>query len=74
MPAREWPGPPPRSRPLTSVVTSKASERFMRGVLRAAAAQDARYRAIHVGTTRLPTGQTVLRVEFPAPSPLGLLG
>ena len=32
------------------------------------------YRASHVATVRLRTGQTVLQVEFSAPSPLGLLG
>jgi hypothetical protein len=32
------------------------------------------YRASHITTVRLRTGQTVLQVEFSAPSPLGLLG
>jgi hypothetical protein len=32
------------------------------------------YRASHITPVRLRTGQTVLQVEFSAPSPLGLLG
>jgi hypothetical protein len=32
------------------------------------------YRASHITAVRLRTGQTVLQVEFSAPSPLGLLG
>jgi hypothetical protein len=32
------------------------------------------YRAAHIATVRLRTGQTVLQVEYSAPSPLGLLG
>jgi hypothetical protein len=32
------------------------------------------YRASHITTVRLRTGQTVLQVEFSAPGPLGLLG
>jgi hypothetical protein len=32
------------------------------------------YRPSHVTTVRLRTGQTVLQIEFSAPSPLGLLG
>ena len=36
--------------------------------------QPAGSRASHIATVRLSTGQTVLQVEFSAPSPLGLLG
>ena len=36
-------------------------------------AQPARYRPASIGTVRTSTGQKVLRIEFPAPSPLGLL-
>jgi hypothetical protein len=37
-------------------------------------AQQATFRPADVTTVRLASGQTVLRVEFTAPSPLGLLG
>jgi hypothetical protein len=37
-------------------------------------AQQTPFRPAHVTTVRLASGQTVLRVEFTAPSPLGLLG
>jgi hypothetical protein len=37
-------------------------------------AQEAPFRPADVTTVRLASGQTVLRVEFTAPSPLGLLG
>jgi hypothetical protein len=37
-------------------------------------AQQALFRPADVATVRLASGQTVLRVEFTAPSPLGLLG
>ncbi len=36
-------------------------------------AQPARYRPASISTVRTTTGQMVLRIEFPAPSPLGLL-
>ena len=37
-------------------------------------AQRAPYLPAEMNTVRLATGQAVLRVEFTAPSPLGLLG
>jgi hypothetical protein len=37
-------------------------------------AQQAPFRPADVTTVRLASGQTVLHVEFTAPSPLGLLG
>jgi hypothetical protein len=56
------------------VVTSSASKRAVVAELNHEAAQDPGYRAAHVAVAHLPHGQTVLRVEFAAPSPLGLLG
>ena len=48
-------------------VTLDAVKRFL-------LAQQATFRPADVTTVRLASGQTVLRVEFTAPSPLGLLG
>ena len=36
-------------------------------------AQPPRYRPVSISTVRTSTGQQVLKIEFPAPSPLGLL-
>jgi hypothetical protein len=55
------------------VVTSKVGPRSMLAALGKDAVQDPRYRAAHAGTIRLPSGQTVLRIQFAAPSLLGLL-
>ena len=47
-----------------------ASLRLMAGVLRG---QHGVYRALYIQTVRLPGGRAALRVDFAAPSPLGLL-
>jgi len=53
--------------PRPGAVTLDAVKRFL-------LAQQATFRPADVTTVRLASGQTVLRVEFTAPSPLGLLG
>jgi hypothetical protein len=58
-PAPAGPGP--------GAATLDAVKRFL-------LAQQATFRPADVTTVRLASGQTVLRVEFTAPSPLGLLG
>jgi hypothetical protein len=51
-------------------LTESAYVRAMTELLRA---QPPRYRPVGISTVRTSTGQQVLRMEFPAPSPLGLL-
>ena len=54
-----------------------ASRRFRAAFLRSMAAflgEGAPYRPLRVETVRLAGGQTVLRIGFAAPSPLGLFG
>ncbi len=70
------PGVGPAAAPLRSadlVVTSGAAQRSILAEL-GGAARDPRYRPAQVDTVRFPGGKTVLRVQFAAPSPLGLLG
>ncbi len=54
-----------------SVTTS--SKRAVLAELAAEGAQDPRYRPAQADTVRFPSGETVLRIRFAAPSPLGLL-
>ena len=71
------PGVGPAAAPLRSVdltVTSAASLRSILAELGAAATQDPRYRAARVQTMRVAGGQAILRIQFAAPSLLGLLG
>jgi hypothetical protein len=69
-----------RGVPLRSAVISPAPARRGRAgatltaVKKFLLAQQAPFRPAQVTTVRLAGGQTVLRVEFTAPSPLGLLG
>jgi hypothetical protein len=55
-------------------VTSSASKRAMLAALGAEAAGDRQYHPSRVGTVHLPNGHLVLRIEFAAPSPLGIFG
>jgi len=59
-----WPAPARRGR---AAATLNAVKKFLLG-------QQAPFRPTQVTTVRLASGQTVLHVEFTAPSPLGLLG
>jgi hypothetical protein len=55
------------------VITSNAIKRSLLDAVGQGAARWRQYRPAHVHTLRLPTGQMALRIEFAAPSPLGLL-
>ncbi len=66
------PGAPLRSAELA--YTGAAGKKALLTGLAAVATGSPVYRASHIATVRLGTGQTVLQVEFSAPSPLGLLG
>lgn len=56
------------------VIDSNATKRSLLAALSEEAGHYPQYRPAHVITLRLPTGQMALRMEFAAPSPLGLLG
>ncbi len=66
------PGAPLRSAELA--YAGAAGKKALLAGLAAQAVGNPEYRASHIATVRLSTGQTVLQVEFSAPSPLGLLG
>ena len=71
------PGVARTSAPFRSVdlaITSNASEQAMRAAISSVAAGDPEYRPSHERTLQLPNGHLVLRIEFAAPSPLGLFG
>ncbi len=53
--------------------TSKAWLAYVQSVRALLGAQNPTYRPLRIEPTRLPGGQAVLRIEFAAPSPLGLL-
>ena len=68
------PGSPFRSADLADATAADgASPGYVRSMLAFLHAQRAPYLAAHAGTARLADGRTVLRIEFAAPSPLGLL-
>jgi len=70
------PGVGPVAAPLRSadlIITSGAGQRSILAEL-GGVAQDPRYRPARIDTVRFPGGKTVLRIQFAAPSPLGLLG
>jgi hypothetical protein len=60
------PGVPLRSADVTASAGDAAMIRYLRG-------QHGLYRAARIQTVRLATGQAALRIEYDAPSPLGLL-
>ena len=65
------------SAPLRSAdlaVTGNVSKQSMLAVLDAEAARDPEYQPMRVGTVRTPTGKNLLRIEFSAPSVLGVFG
>jgi len=75
LPPGASPGIPLRSADLsaaagTTGLKSAADLRWMSDFLRT---QRGRYRAAHITMVRLAGGRNVLRIEFPAPSPFGLL-
>ena len=65
---------PLRSADLSATGGAPGASGYLRSMLAFLRAQRAPYVAAHAGTARLADGQTVLRGEFAAPSPLGLLG
>jgi hypothetical protein len=70
-------GPGEPSAPLRSAelaYSGSAAKKALLNGLTAVAIGSPVYHASHITTVRLRTGQTVLQVEFSAPSPLGLLG
>jgi len=70
------PGSPLRSADLTAAGAAASpggSSGYMRSMLAFLRAQRAPYLPAHAGAVRLADGQAVLRIEFAAPSPLGLL-
>jgi hypothetical protein len=73
-PSPGQPAAPLRSAELA--YTGSAVKAWVEAALKAAAdtTDTAAYRDAHVGTMRLRNGQTVLLIQFSAPSPLGLLG
>jgi hypothetical protein len=60
--------------PLRFAELAESSSSYVRSVRSYLGAVPLRFRPASVETVVLPTGQAVLRVEFTAPSPLGLLG
>jgi len=58
----------------TGGTAGTSASAYLRSVLAFLHAQRAPYLPARAGTVRLAGGRTVLRIEFAAPSPLGLLG
>jgi hypothetical protein len=69
-------GSPLRSADLadTGGTLGVSASAYVRSMLAFLRTQPAPYLPAHAGTARLAGGQTVLRIEYAAPSPLGLLG
>ena len=57
----------------TTAGVNLAESEYVHAMVTLLKAQPARYRPASIGTVRTSAGQKVLRIEFPAPSPLGLL-
>jgi hypothetical protein len=68
------PGVPLRSADISPAPAGRGREAGLSSVKRFLLAQRTPFRPADVTTVRLASGQTVLHVEFTAPSPLGLLG
>jgi hypothetical protein len=54
--------------------SAELAENNMQAMRRAVSIQPPPYRAAHMTSVRLSSGRVVLRIEFTAPSPFGLLG
>ena len=69
-------GSPLRSADLadTGGTLGVSASAYVRSMLAFLRTQPAPYLPAHAGTARLADGQTVLRIEYAAPGPLGLLG
>jgi hypothetical protein len=57
---------------VTNAAAHMASRAYERALVALARSEVAPYVPLSVGTVRLADGQTVLRIEFAAPSPVGL--
>jgi hypothetical protein len=68
------PGVPLRSADISLAPARRGRDARLNSVKRFLLAQRTPFRPADVTTVRLASGQTVLHVEFTAPSPLGLLG
>jgi hypothetical protein len=68
------PGVPLRSAEISPTPARRGQDARLDSVKRFLLAQRTPFRPADVTTVRLASGQTVLHVEFTAPSPLGLLG
>jgi hypothetical protein len=68
------PGVPLRSADISAAPARRGQDARLNSVKRFLLAQRTPFRPADVTTVRLARGQTVLHVEFTAPSPLGVLG
>ena len=64
-------GPDPAAAPFRSAELAETNMHVMLVTVRQ---QQSPFRATHIASVRLRSGQSVLRVDFSAPSPFGLLG
>lgn len=64
-------GPDTTTAPFRS---AELAETNMHNMLAAVTAQEGSFRVAHMASVRLSTGRLVLRIDFDAPSPFGLLG
>jgi hypothetical protein len=64
-------GPDTATAPFRS---AELAETNMHNMLAAVTAQEGTFRVAHMASVRLSTGRLVLRIDFDAPSPFGLLG
>jgi hypothetical protein len=63
-------GPDTATAPFRS---AELAETNMHNMMAAVTAQEGSFRAAHMESVRLSTGRLVLRIDFDAPSPFGLL-
>ena len=54
--------------------SAELAETNMREMMRTVSSQPPPFRAAHMESVRLSSGRLVLRIDFTAPSPFGLLG
>lgn len=64
-------GPSPAVAPFRSAELAQTNMQAMKTIVRG---QRSPFRAMHMASVRLRTGQFVLRIDFAAPTPFGLLG
>jgi hypothetical protein len=54
--------------------SAELAENNMRAMMQAVRSQPSPFRVAHMTSVRLSSGRLVLRIDFTAPSPFGLLG